>query len=334
VIFDQAEYALRCEWGAHGVAQLAAMSDVLIVVDVLSFSTAVDVAVSNGAVVFPYGSRDDRMEEYARAKTAGIAEKVRTQSGFSLSPASLKQVPAGFRLVLPSPNGAALSLAGGGTVTFTACLRNAGAVARAARQCGSTFAVVPAGERWPDGSLRPAIEDWIGVGAVLARLPGCSSPEAAMAIAAFESVSKALGAVLERCSSGKELIDRGFAEDVALAAELDVSTIAPRLQDGGFVGQATGLPGAGHRPAKPVGTAVLGRSVICPLSSGAATKCSRPLAGGRLETLETGRRMKSCPSKNRRRLRRPEGVVILKLKKSGRGSLEIRRCAPHFRRRW
>jgi 2-phosphosulfolactate phosphatase len=236
VIFDQAEYALRCEWGAQGVRQLARISDVLIVVDVLSFSTAVDIAVSSGAVVFPYGSRDGGLEDYARARSAHVAEKMRTQSGFSLSPTSLRQVPPGYRLVLPSPNGAALTLAGGETVTFTACLRNAGAVARAARQFGSTFAVIPAGERWPDGSLRPAVEDWIGAGAVLARLPGRPSPEAALAIAAFESVSKLCGPVLAGSSSGKELIDRGFGEDVVLAAEFDASTTAPRLQDGGFVG--------------------------------------------------------------------------------------------------
>ena len=235
MIFDQSEYALRCEWGAHGVEQLAKISDVLIVVDVLSFSTAVDIAVSKGAVVFPYGNRDDRVEEYARVRSARIAEKVRTQSGFSLSPASLRRVPSGYRLLLPSPNGGALSLAGGETVTFTACLRNAGAVARAARRFGSTFAVIPAGERWPDGALRPAVEDWIGAGAVLARLPGRPSPEAAMAIAAFVSAARLSGAVLEGSNSGKELIDRGFGEDVTLAAEIDVSTTTPRLQDGAFV---------------------------------------------------------------------------------------------------
>jgi 2-phosphosulfolactate phosphatase len=241
MIFDQAEYALRCEWGAHGVRQLAKISDVLIVVDVLSFSTAVDIAVSNGAIVFPYGSRDLLVEDYARDRSAHLAEKVRTESGFSLSPASLKSVPSGYRLVLPSPNGGALCLAGGETATFTACLRNAGAVARAARRLGSTFAVIPAGERWPDGSLRPSIEDWIGAGAVLAALPGRPSPEAAMAIAAFESLGKLRGPVLAGCSSGKELIERGFGEDVALAAELDASTTAPRLHDGGFVAQA--IPG-------------------------------------------------------------------------------------------
>ena len=269
MIFDQAEYALRCEWGPRGIEQLAGISHVLIVVDVLSFSTAVDIAVENGAVVFPYGDRDEGLETYARTRLARIAEKVRTQSGFSLSPASLRAVPPEYRLVLPSPNGGALCLAGG-TVgrrlcsaarTFTACLRNAGAVAAAARQCGSTFAVVPAGERWPDGSLRPAIEDWIGAGAVLARLPGTPSPEAALAIAAFESyrsrcidLSRSThrnrdhsrfgeregaellsGSILEQSISGKELIGRGFAEDVALAAEFDASTTAPVLRDGAFV---------------------------------------------------------------------------------------------------
>jgi len=216
------------------MAQLAPISDVLIVVDVLSFSTAVDIAVSNGAVVYPYGNRDDRLEEYARARSARIAEKVRTASGLSLSPASLQQVPPGYRLVLPSPNGGALSRAGGAAMTFTACLRNAGAVARAASALGSSFAVIPAGERWPDGSLRPAIEDWIGAGAVLARLPGRRSPEATLAIAAFENVSGICRDVLEGSSSGKELIARGFGEDVALAAALDVSTAAPRLVDSAF----------------------------------------------------------------------------------------------------
>jgi 2-phosphosulfolactate phosphatase len=168
--------------------------------------------------------------------------KRRTQSGFSLSPDSLRRVPSGYRLVLPSPNGGALSLAafhavaGGETVTFTACLRNAGAVTRAARQFGSSFAVIPAGERWPDGTLRPAVEDWIGAGAVLAGLPGRPSPEAAMAIAAFESLGRVCSPTLAGSISGRELIDCGFGEDVALAAELDASTTAPRLQDGGFVG--------------------------------------------------------------------------------------------------
>ena len=106
---------------------------------------------------------------------------------------------------------------------------------RAARQSGATFGVIPAGERWPDGTLRPAVEDWIGAGAVLAQLPGQPSPEAALAIAAFERAAGNSLEVLEQCSSGKELIGRGFSTDVALAAALDVSNTAPRLENGAFV---------------------------------------------------------------------------------------------------
>ncbi len=43
-IGEQRGYAVRCEWGVNGVATLAPTVDVLIVVDVLSFSTCVDVA--------------------------------------------------------------------------------------------------------------------------------------------------------------------------------------------------------------------------------------------------------------------------------------------------
>jgi 2-phosphosulfolactate phosphatase len=228
-------FELRCEWGEQGVAALRHTSDVVIVVDVLSFCTAVDIAVSRGAVVFPYGPADESLEEYARRRGAQIAEKVRVSSGgYSLSPSSLAGIEAGERLVLPSPNGGALSLATGRAITFAGCLRNRTAVARSAQAAGATIAVIPAGERWPDGSLRPAVEDWLGAGAILAALPGRPSPEARAAIAAFEDARGQLADALGQCPSGRELIERGFASDVALAAQLDASATAPRLRDGAY----------------------------------------------------------------------------------------------------
>ena len=114
------------------------------------------------------------------------------------------------------------------------CLRNATAVARAAASAGARVAVIPCGERWPDGSLRPALEDWLGVGAVVAALDGAKSPEAAAAERLFATAGTGLKEVVRSCASGRELIDRGFAQDVDLATEFDCSAVVPVLKNGEY----------------------------------------------------------------------------------------------------
>jgi 2-phosphosulfolactate phosphatase len=232
--FSQADFEIRCEWGEGGVAALAAISDVVIIVDVLSFSTCVAIAVQRGAMVFPYRGRHEGAADFAGSANAELAGRRGSGAPYSLSPASLLALPAGFRLVLPSPNGATLSLATGTTLTLAGCLRNYRAVARAAEQLGRRIAVIPAGERWPDGSLRPAIEDWLGAGAIVSELRGELSPEARAARAAFEAVALDLEGAIRRSGSGKELIATGYERDVALAAEANASDAVPVLVDGAY----------------------------------------------------------------------------------------------------
>ena len=239
--FNQAEFQVRCEWGLPGLRELGAISDVIVIVDVFSFTTAIDIATSRGAVVFPYPLKGESAAGYARSVDAIPASPDRRR-GFSLSPASLRALPAGYRLVLPSPNGAALSFAlsisgdrPDRPTVLAACLRNATAVARAAARLGSTIAVIPAGEMWHTGELRPSLEDCVGAGAVIAACPGNRSPEAELAAAAFQRFRLDLLQALRTSSSGKELIERGFGLDVELAAELDVSVNVPRLVDRAFV---------------------------------------------------------------------------------------------------
>lgn len=235
--FGQTEFQIRCEWGRHGIGELGATSDVVVVVDVLSFTTAVDIATARGGVVFPYPYRDESAARFADSVNAALASADRT-GGFSLSPQSLLALPSGYRLVLPSPNGAALCAAADHPVLLAGCLRNASAVARAAARLGSTIAVIPAGETWPGGGLRPCFEDLMGAGAVIAALHGSCSPEAALAAAAFRHFRERLPRALRESGSGRELIERGFAPDVDLASELDVSRNVPRLVNRAFAGLA------------------------------------------------------------------------------------------------
>ncbi len=213
--------------------------------DVLRFTTCVDVAVARGAVVLPYPWADRAgaaaFAAVHGAELAGRREDPATP--WSLSPTDLGAIPAGTRLVLPSPNGSALAFAAAeaeaeaeARMVLAGCLRNATAVATAARRSGSTVAVIAAGERWgPGGRFRPAVEDLLGAGAVLAALAAASpSPEAHAAIASFEAARGDLPGWLAGSASGRELIERGWADDVAVAAALDVSGSAPLLRDGAF----------------------------------------------------------------------------------------------------
>jgi len=120
-------------------------------------------------------------------------------------------------------------------VVLAGSLRNARAVAEAAQRLGSSFNVVPAGERWPDGSLRPALEDWLGAGGILRWLPGSRSPEAESAAALFERHRDTLVAILDQCGSGRELDERGHRKDKLIAGELDVSSAVARFDGIAFV---------------------------------------------------------------------------------------------------
>lgn len=232
--FSQSDYDIRCEWGIQGIQTLAVHCDALIIVDVLSFSTAVTIAVENGGIVFPYRWKDDSRVTFAEQHQATLAGP-RKQGGYSLSPASLTAVQTGQRLVLPSPNGSTLSLATGDTPTYAGCLRNAKAVAEAAQTHGNRVGVVPCGERWrADESLRPALEDLIGAGAIIHYLLGQKSIEAQAAEWVYQQAVNHLYENVINTSSGKELQTAGYENDVKLACELNQTTIAPRLIDGAY----------------------------------------------------------------------------------------------------
>ncbi|WP_243233383.1 2-phosphosulfolactate phosphatase [Microbacterium sp. CIAB417] len=213
--FDQSTYQVRFEWGLPGLARLAA-ADVVVVVDVLRFSSTLPDVVAAGVEV-------------------QLADAMTWSSN-------------GAAVVASAAADSATVLVGG--------LRNASAVARAVmaiqdrRQRRTSVAVIAAGEVTPDGGLRFAVEDQLGAGAIIAALGDLgidhTSPEAAVAAESARGLRRALRHLLSASGSGRELVDgvastarmeaSGIAPvTTAAAAELDAIDLVPTLVDGRFV---------------------------------------------------------------------------------------------------
>jgi len=226
------------EWGPSGVEALA--SQYVVVVDVLRFTTAVDAAVSRGALVYPYRWKDASAGEFAQRVGAGLADS-QDHTGPSLSPGRLARLDRGDRVVIPSPNGstcAAIASERGATVV-AACLRNARAVAAWLNGVTAQVAVIACGERWPDGSFRPSLEDHLGAGAVIAGLKGSRSSEAEAAATLWNAMQLRVPDLVRTSVSGRELHERRWGDDdLAFASDLHASSTVPVLINGAFTDAA------------------------------------------------------------------------------------------------
>lgn len=235
---------IHVEWGSPG-ALASDRGDVVVIVDVLAFSTSVTTTVARGGTALSYSAdKLDAMggrEQAAAALDAEIVAKDRaaTTARFSLSHASLATIGPGDRLILTSLNGAACTSASShAPLVLVGALTNRTAVASVVRDLLSDGAAdrvtnVACGERWtsvsnePD-SLRPSIEDLIGAGAIVTALTDLRcSPEADVAATAFRASEDRILTVLRTCVSGRELVERGFPDDVDLAAAIDSTAAVP-----------------------------------------------------------------------------------------------------------
>jgi 2-phosphosulfolactate phosphatase len=239
--FGQTQYQVRFDWGIQGADATGDGADVVVVVDVLSFTTTVDRATALGLEVVPCAPEDAR--ELAHQHGALLA--ARRGAGVSLAPSSItpESVAGLTRVAIPSPNGSriAAALADQPALVVAGSLRNATAIARwALAQQGDkgdrfTVAVIAAGETRADDTIRFALEDLLGAGAIIDALAEVGidycSPEAAASAAAFTGLRNATGHLIGASSSGRELAERGFRADVDIAIEIDASSTVPVLRE-------------------------------------------------------------------------------------------------------
>ncbi|WP_440604501.1 2-phosphosulfolactate phosphatase [Bacillus sp. GB_SG_008] len=248
-VFDQSSFQCRIEWGRRGAREAAKRGDITIIVDVLSFSSTVVTALHVGAEIFPYPPPlNEKAKAYAQQLGAELmlsrAEAAK-MGKHSLSPVTFNAADQGSRFVLCSLNGASCTwIASKVPALFIGCLLNASTVAEAAnllqKQTGANITVVPCGEHWEDpkedeNELRPAIEDYLGAGAIIENLQGSKSGEAQLCMGAFQYAKSNLNEFIWDCGSARELRERGFAEDVTHSTSLNLLQVVPFLQNDRFV---------------------------------------------------------------------------------------------------
>lgn len=264
--FGQAKYQVRFDWGGAGAERILPGAHVVVVVDVLSFTTAVVAAVEHGVPIAPWATDDPHGATALAERLGGSVAGRRGEPGPSLSPTSFTGREAYDELdgpvVLPSPNGGAIAaaLADRGVVVLAGALRNRTAVARRIlalqeeRGERTVVAIIAAGERSSgapgsaagagaaaapaDDSIRFAIEDQLAGGAIVDALVALgidhTSPEAAVACAAFEGLRHAGTHLIGASGSAVELVEQGYRADVRFATELDAAEVVPELRDGVF----------------------------------------------------------------------------------------------------
>lgn len=245
---------VHIEWSPVGARLAAERGDVVVVVDVLSFSTTLSIATDRDFTCLVYSGAE--ISEFGGPAEAGRILNARPLSKrrqvlpgqISLSPHSLLSAEPGQRVLFTSLNGAAAAAAAASApALLVGGLRNATATAAEITRLlrGGTarrVTIVACGEQWSSVQagtavgLRPSLEDWSGAGLIASHL----------AAAGFELSAEALGAsrswagpeALAACVSARELVEAGFSDDVNLALEVDVSPTAVMRIEGEHTGRA------------------------------------------------------------------------------------------------
>jgi len=211
--FDQSTYQVRLDWGMDGLARLAA-ADIVIVVDVLQFSSTVADEVARGGAI---------------PLTGALAW---SRNGAAVADAAREA------LVLL------------GSIRNASAVARAVQTVQERRQQRTSVAVIAAGEADAAGVVRFATEDQLGAGAIIAALTDLgidhTSPEAAVAAEGFRALRRALRHLVGATGSGRELAE-GVAStarmesagvvptSVEAASVLDALDVVPVLRDGVFV---------------------------------------------------------------------------------------------------
>nr|MBA4405257.1 2-phosphosulfolactate phosphatase [Nanoarchaeum sp.] len=240
---------VKLDWGTEGLNFAVKNNNIVVVVDVLRFSSAVVTAIANGFVIYPI-SNFEKGKIFADSIGAEISGET-GKSKFSLSPLSFlkNRDNKNKKVVLYSPNGAACcELVKNGCIAYIGSLLNAKVVGKQAFKIAKNknlnVTIVAAGEKratisgekvlyTKENSRRVfAVEDYLGCGAIISYINLPKSPEAEICESAFVGLKDKLKELLFNSFSGRYLMQNNKSKDVDFVSQLNYYNVIPVISKG------------------------------------------------------------------------------------------------------
>lgn len=204
--FVEPEFDIHCSWGFKLVEDVMIQYDVCIIVDVLSFSTSLDLLIN---------AKENLQNE---PPSVDFVHHLTLQN-----------------LVIPSPVGLPFQINLPQKPVLAGCLRNARAVARTAMQLGDKVLVIPVGDKLSEEEFKTCSEDFIAAGAIISYMKGSRSAESNAALDIYNSSKGNIEEMVKLSSSARKMILQGFLAEVEQACQYNKSKNAPLLEEGGLM---------------------------------------------------------------------------------------------------
>ncbi len=200
------KFDIHCCWGFKLEENVISSYDVCIIVDVLSFSTSLDLLLQS--------KEPAKTIVGASQLLGGISPK---------------------KLIIPSPVGLPQRLKLYKKPVLAGCLRNARAVARMAFQLGNSVLVIPMGDKISNEEFKTCSEDFIAAGAIISYMKGSRSPESKAAQDIYNTSKNDISAMVKLSISARQMMLKGFATEVDAACQFNKSKHVPLLDKGMLV---------------------------------------------------------------------------------------------------
>jgi len=224
--------------GPQGLRQAHRNHDIIVIVDVLRFSSAVTTAIANRFEIIPAAPLEAarRMAEEGGLALAGSTGQAR----YSLSPIDYLNPSEPETVVLFSPNAAHCAAQVDGGPAFIGCFLNARAVARItermSREEGRNIVLMAAGERLEEEhGRRFAIEDYLACGMILSESGMDMTAEAEMCQRCYEACKMDFAELVKGGQSGQSITARGLAFDLSHCLQRNIYEVVPLLAGGRIV---------------------------------------------------------------------------------------------------